>query len=44
VNATNTIVGRATTCRNVRGRLPTIVAVDMFQSGGLLEAVRQLNR
>jgi hypothetical protein len=44
VNATNTIVGRATTCRSVRGLMPTIVAVDMFQSGGLLEAVRQLNR
>jgi hypothetical protein len=43
VNATDTLVGRATTCRTLRGLKPTIVAVDMFQSGGLLEAVRQLN-
>jgi hypothetical protein len=27
----------------VRGRWPTLIAVDMFQSGGLFEAVRQLN-
>jgi len=43
VNATDTLVGRATTCANVRGLKPTIVAVDMFQSGGLFEAVRRLN-
>jgi hypothetical protein len=43
VNATDTLVGRASVCRFVRGRWPTLVAVDMFQSGGLFEAVRQLN-
>jgi hypothetical protein len=43
VNATQTLVGRARVCRFVRGRWPTLVAVDMFQSGGLFEAVRQLN-
>jgi hypothetical protein len=43
VNAADTIVGRARTCRRVRGKLPTIVAVDMFKSGGLFDAVRRLN-
>jgi hypothetical protein len=43
VNATQTLVGRASVCRFVRGRWPTLVAVDMFQSGGLFEAVRRLN-
>lgn len=43
VNATDTLVGRANVCRFVRGRMPTLVAVDMFQSGGLFEAVRRLN-
>jgi hypothetical protein len=36
-------VGRATACRELRGLIPTIVAVDMFRSGGLFEAVRRLN-
>ena len=43
VNATETLVGRASVCRFVRGRWPTLIAVDMFQSGGLFEAVRRLN-
>jgi hypothetical protein len=43
VNATDVIEGRARTCARVRGKLPTIVAVDMFPAGGLLEAVRRLN-
>lgn len=43
VNAANVLVGRARTCRFIRGRAPTLIAVDMFQSGGLFEAVRQLN-
>jgi hypothetical protein len=43
VNSTQTLVGRASVCRFVRGRWPTLLAVDMFQSGGLFEAVRQLN-
>lgn len=44
VNATDTIVGRASTCAYVRGAIPNIVAVDLFQSGGLLQAVAELNR
>jgi hypothetical protein len=43
VNATNVLVGRARVCRFLRHRAPTLIAVDMFQSGGLFEAVRQLN-
>lgn len=43
VNATETLVGRANACRFVRRRMPTLVAVDMFQSGGVFEAVRRLN-
>jgi hypothetical protein len=43
VNAADVIEARARTCARVRGRLPTIVAVDMFPAGGLLEAVRRLN-
>ncbi len=44
VNATDAIVGRASTCAFVRKAVPNIVAVDMFQSGGLIEAVRRLNQ
>lgn len=43
VNATRVLVGRAKACRNVRGRLPNLVAVDMYRSGGLFAAVRRLN-
>jgi hypothetical protein len=43
VNATDTLVGRARVCRFLRKRMPTLIAVDMFQSGGLFEAVRRLN-
>jgi hypothetical protein len=43
VNAANVLVGRAHVCRFIRGRMPTLIAVDMFQSGGLFEAVRRLN-
>lgn len=43
VNATKVLVGRAKACRKARGRLPNLVAVDMFRSGGLLPAVKQLN-
>lgn len=44
VNAKDVIVGRAEACRTRRGRLPSIVAVDQARAGGLLAAVRQLNR
>jgi hypothetical protein len=43
VNATNTLVGRALKCRKARGLMPTIVAVDMYRSGGLFAAVKKLN-
>jgi hypothetical protein len=43
VNATSVLVGRARTCRRVRGRMPDLVAVDMVTSGGLLRAVHRLN-
>jgi hypothetical protein len=43
VNATDVLTGRARACQAARGKLPNIVAVDMFESGGLFEAVRQLN-
>jgi len=43
VNATDVLVGRANVCRFIRRRMPTLIAVDMFQSGGLFEAVRRLN-
>ena len=31
-------------CADIRGRLPSIIAVDQFTAGGLLGAVRELNR
>jgi hypothetical protein len=43
VNATDVLVGRARACRAARGKMPNLVAVDQFRSGGLFEAVRQLN-
>jgi len=43
VNATAALVGRAKECKSVRGKLPNLVAVDMFKSGGLFAAVKQLN-
>jgi hypothetical protein len=43
VNKASVLVGRARTCKRVRGRLPSIVAVDQVTAGGLLEAVRELN-
>lgn len=43
VNARNVLIGRAETCRRLRGEMPTLVAVDMYQSGQLFSAVRALN-
>lgn len=43
VNARSVLVGRARACRRVRGKLPTIVAVDQYRTGGLFAAVRALN-
>jgi hypothetical protein len=44
VNARSVIVGRARACLRRRGRLPTLVAADMVDAGGLIAAVRQLNK
>jgi hypothetical protein len=43
VNATDVLVGRARACQAARGLLPTIVAVDQYRTGGLFDAVKQLN-
>ena len=43
VNATEVLVGRARACQTARGLLPTIVAVDQYRTGGLFDAVKQLN-
>jgi hypothetical protein len=44
VNATDVILGRAMKCAEVRGRIPNLIAVDQFTAGGLISAVKQLNR
>lgn len=44
VNARSVLLGRAETCAQLRGRYPNIVAVDQFTAGGLIPAVRKLNR
>jgi hypothetical protein len=43
VNKASVLLGRARACKRVRGRLPSIVAVDQVTAGGLLKAVRELN-
>ncbi|MEZ5073869.1 MAG: hypothetical protein R2691_03415 [Solirubrobacterales bacterium] len=43
VNARSVIVGRATECAKVRGRLPSIIAADQVTAGDLTGAVRDLN-
>lgn len=43
LNSKKVLVGRAEKCASSRGMLPTIVAVDQFESGGLFEAVQKLN-
>ena len=44
VNALDVILGRAQTCAEIRGRIPTLIAVDQFQVGCLIQAVKQLNK
>lgn len=44
VNAIDVILGRATKCQEIRGRLPTLIAVDQFTAGGVIDAVETLNR
>ena len=43
VNAKDVILGRARECAALRGRMPTIIAVDQFAIGGLFAAVKELN-
>lgn len=43
VNATGALVRRARECRRLRGRQPTLLAVDRYRVGGLFTAARKLN-
>ncbi|MFZ9668274.1 MAG: hypothetical protein ACO3CR_00250 [Solirubrobacterales bacterium] len=43
VNASDAIVARARACREVRGRLPNLVAVDFFGVGDVMGGVWELN-
>jgi hypothetical protein len=43
VNARSVIAGRAEKCAQVRGRLPSLIAVDQVTAGDLTGAVRDLN-
>jgi len=44
VNAFDVIFGRATTCAEIRGRIPTLIAVDQVTAGDVMGAVRELNK
>ncbi len=44
VNARDVIVGRARKCAEIRGRLPSVIAVDQFTAGDVIGAVGKLNR
>lgn len=44
VNARGVVLGRAETCAEIRGRYPNIVAVDQVGAGGVIGAVKRLNR
>jgi len=43
VNRKDVLVSRARTCKRVRGKLPTILAVDFFGIGNTVGAARDLN-
>lgn len=43
VNARDVLVSRARTCAQVRGKLPTLIAVDMVGSGDVVGAAAELN-
>jgi hypothetical protein len=43
VNAYSALLARARECRQVRGRLPNILAVDFYDVGDLFRVVRTLN-
>lgn len=44
VNASDVVLGRAMKCQEIRRRLPNLIAVDQFTAGGVIRAVRKLNR
>jgi hypothetical protein len=44
VNAYDTLLERARMCQRIRGRLPTLIAVDFFQEGDVVGVARELNR
>jgi hypothetical protein len=43
VNAKEAILSRARMCASLRGKVPTLIAVDMVGSGDVIGAVRELN-
>ena len=43
VNAYEALVARARRCQKERGRVPNLIAVDFYRTGGLFQAVRTLN-
>jgi hypothetical protein len=43
VNAYEALLARARECEAVRGRRPTVIAVDFYRTGDLLRVVRTLN-
>jgi hypothetical protein len=42
-NATSVLVGRAKACKKLRGKLPTVLAVDQVTYGGVVKAAKKLN-
>lgn len=44
VNAKDALVGRAKACLQARGKLPSIIAVNQVKAGGLIAAVKELNK
>lgn len=44
VNSRGVVLGRAETCAELRGRYPNVIAVDQVTAGGVIRAVKKLNR
>ncbi len=43
VNAYDALMGRARACRQERGMIPNIIAVDFYRTGELFRVVNELN-
>ena len=43
VNAYDFLLGRARQCEKERGRIPNVIAVDFYRTGGLFDVVNTLN-